>query len=129
MKKFILKEQAGFHELSVRSATKAVGGGNDLWNPEKGSISNSFWNIEAKRGLTSSQLKLTDRFRATYSHGFLDHPTDGTRYGIVFHGLLFAVHESRLEVLQFHQFGTNQVYLKRMHINSNQRMKKLFRYR
>ena len=33
----------------------------------KATISNSFWNIEATRGLVSTKLTLTDRFKVTYS--------------------------------------------------------------
>ena len=60
---------------------KGCGWENDPWNPKKGSISNSFWNIEATRALNGSLLKLTDRFRATYNQGFID------QLGNVFYGL------------------------------------------
>ena len=65
----------------VRQVKKASGGVSDPWNPGKGSISNSFWNIEATRALSGSLLKLTDRFRATYNQGFID------QLGNVFYGL------------------------------------------
>ena len=49
------------------NAAKKTTSDEEIHFERKGSISNSFWNIEATRGLTSSRLKLTDRFKATYS--------------------------------------------------------------
>ena len=49
------------------NAAKKTTSDEEIHFERKGSISNSFWNIEATRGLTSSRLKFTDRFKATYS--------------------------------------------------------------